>query len=122
MQMVDRGERKLAGGGQALGGAEADEQRRDEPGPARGGDQLDVVEACAGGRSASSITGGSSVRWWREAISGTTPPKRSCTPWDEITLARISPSALTSAAQVSSQLVSIARITLPPRAVRVRAT
>ena len=49
MQVVDRGERKLAGRRQGLGGAEADEQRRDEARPARGGDQLDVVERHAGG-------------------------------------------------------------------------
>ena len=34
-------------------------------------------------------------------------------PCEEMTLARISPSGVTSAAQVSSQLVSIARITAP---------
>jgi hypothetical protein len=60
--------------------------------------------------SASSITAFTSSRWWREAISGTTPPKRACTPCDETTFARTSPASVTTAAQVSSQEVSIARI------------
>src|SRR4051794_23327533 len=59
-------------------------------------------------RSAASTTGSTSSRWWRAATSGTTPPKPS---WalacEEMTLLRIrGPSS--TAAQVSSQEVSIA--------------
>ena len=60
--------------------------------------------------SAASTTGLTSSRWWREATSGTTPPKRACAAaCEEITLERIAAPS-TTAAQVSSQEVSIARI------------
>ena len=60
---------------------------------------------------ASSTTGITSSRWWRDAISGTTPPKRACRcACDETTFERISPAPVTSAAAVSSQLVSTPRI------------
>src|SRR6185312_1387741 len=62
-------------------------------------------------RSACSTTRLTSSRWWREAISGTTPPKRSWTPCEEIALERTVPRAGSrTAAQVSSQLLSSARI------------
>src|SRR4051794_20522217 len=58
--------------------------------------------------SAASTTGSTSSRWWRAATSGTTPPKPS---WalacEEITLLRMRAPSRT-AAQVSSQEVSIA--------------
>ena len=61
--------------------------------------------------SACSITGVTSSRWRRDATSGTTPPKRACSSSCEATtLERISPSALTTAAAVSSHDVSIPRI------------
>ena len=60
------------------------------------------------------MTGTTSSRWRREAISGTTPPKRACrSACEERIDARTAPSRLTTAAQVSSQEVSIARITGP---------
>ena len=91
VEVVDGGEREPAGGGERLGGGHADQQRADQPGALGDGDELDVVERVARGRSASSTTALTSSRWWREAISGTTPPKRSCTPWLETTFERISP-------------------------------
>ena len=48
LQVVDGGERQAANGGDRLRGLDADEQRADEPGPARHRDQLDVVERRAG--------------------------------------------------------------------------
>src|SRR5438067_1626283 len=61
--------------------------------------------------SASRSTGTTSSRWRREATSGTTPPKRACSSaWEETTFARIWPSCVTTAAAVSSQEVSSARI------------
>ena len=44
LQVVDGRERQLARGRERLGRREADEQRADQPGALRGGDQLDVVE------------------------------------------------------------------------------
>ena len=66
------------------------------------------------------ITGGEARR---DATSGTTPPKRACrSACDETTFARISPAPVTSAAAVSSQEVSIPRITpRPPRSGSTRA-
>ena len=60
--------------------------------------------------SAASTTGAVSSRWWREATSGTTPPKCAwAAACEEIRFERIrGPSS--TAAQVSSQEVSIARI------------
>ena len=62
--------------------------------------------------SASSITGETSSRWRLEAISGTTPPYFAwMSAWELTTFERISPPAVTTAAAVSSQEVSIPRIT-----------
>ena len=59
-------------------------------------------------------TGTTFSRWCRDAISGTTPPKRACSSaCEETTLAAIRPSSVTSAAAVSSQEVSSPRITRP---------
>src|SRR4051812_17817538 len=66
--------------------------------------------------SACSITGVTSSRWRLDATSGTTPPKRACSSSCEATtLERMSPSALTTAAAVSSQEVSIPRIAISLR-------
>ena len=61
------------------------------------------------------MTGTTSSRWRREAISGTTPPKRACrSACDErMRRAHVRRPGVTTAAQVSSQEVSIARITGP---------
>jgi hypothetical protein len=45
VQVVHRDERQPAGPGERLGRGEPDEQRTDEPGPARDRDALDVVQA-----------------------------------------------------------------------------
>ena len=120
LQMVDRRERQLARGRERLGGGQADQQRADQPGPLRRGDQLDLLERRRPPRSrACSTTTLTSSRWWREAISGTTPPKRSCTSWEEITFERSLPSAPSTAAQVSSQLRLERQDQFIPAALRV---
>ena len=76
LQVVDRRERQAPCGGQPLRGRDTHEQRADEPRPLRDRDQLDVVERdlTPARASASSTTALTSSRWWRDAISGTTPP------------------------------------------------
>ena len=48
LQVVDRGQRQAAPGGQALGRGHAHEQRADQPGPLGDGDEVDVVERDVG--------------------------------------------------------------------------
>ena len=61
-------------------------------------------------RRADSITGTMFSTWWREAISGTTPPKGAWNAtWDDTTFERIRRASATTAAAVSSQEVSIPR-------------
>ena len=50
MQVVDRRERQFVGGGEALRGRDPDEQRRDQTGPARDRDHVEVGERRAGAR------------------------------------------------------------------------
>jgi len=65
-------------------------------------------------RTASSITGMIRSTWAREAISGTTPRHRACScSWLATTLASTSRDRVTTAAAVSSQVVSIARSGMP---------
>ena len=45
VKVIDGRKRQLTSGRQALGRTEADEQRGDKPGAARGGDEFDVIEA-----------------------------------------------------------------------------
>ena len=61
-----------------LAGGKADEQCPDQSRPLRRRDERDVVERDARVASAVSITGPTSSRCRRDAISGTTPPKRAC--------------------------------------------
>ena len=74
LEVVDRRERQPPRGGQPLAVATPIEQRADQARALGDRDQLGVVERGAGARSASSTTALTSSRWWREAISGTTPP------------------------------------------------
>ena len=60
--------------------------------------------------SAASTTGSIRLRWSRAASSGTTPPYTRCTSWEWMTSPRIAPRASRTAAEVSSQVVSIPRI------------
>src|SRR5690606_27790990 len=76
-----------------------------------------VTPAC---RRAWSMTGKISSTWRREAISGTTPPNRWWSSiWDAITLERMRLPPSTTAAAVSSQLVSMPRIKSSPNASQV---
>src|SRR5664279_5559715 len=64
--------------------------------------------------SASRITGVTNSRCRRDAISGTTPPYCACrSACDATTFERMFPTSSTTAAAVSSQLVSRPRITAP---------
>src|SRR4051794_32014581 len=48
VEVVDRRERQAPGGGQRLGRRDTDQKGADEPGAARHGNPVDVVERCAG--------------------------------------------------------------------------
>ncbi len=48
LQVIDRRERQLARGGESLCGGQPDEQRADETGALRGGDQLELIEPDGG--------------------------------------------------------------------------
>ena len=120
LQVVDRRERQPPRGGEPLGGRDADEQRADQPGPLRDRDGSTSSRPASARASASSTTALTSSRWWRDAISGTTPPKRSWTPCEETTSSAPRPAAVTTAAQVSSQQVSSARIKARRRGVSAR--
>jgi len=94
----------------ALRGRDADQQRADQPGPCVTATSSMSSSVAPAVESASSTTTFTSSTWCREAHSGTTPPKRPCTPWEDTTLASSSPARVTTAAHVSSHDVSMARI------------
>ena len=104
-----RREREAARGGQRLGRRDADEQRAGEPGPGRDGDEVGVVERGAGRCSASSTT-----RCELEAMAGGHLRHHAAVQvvdalrGDDVR-ARPRRRGSTTAAHVSSQLVSIAR-------------
>ncbi len=110
LQMVDRRERQPARRGDRLRRRDPDQQRADEPGPCVTATRPTSSSDAPARRSASSTAALASSRWWREAISGTTPPYASWIPCDEMTFDSMSPSAVITAAHVSSQLVSMPRI------------
>ena len=78
-EVVDGDQRDVERQGQRLGRGQADDQRPDQPRPGRDGDRAEVAERRRPARvRASSITGRICRTCAREAISGTTPPNRSC--------------------------------------------
>ena len=75
-QMIDRHERQAAPVGQGLGRREPDEQRADQARALRHGDCVDIGERRIRLVERRLDDGHDGSRCRREAISGTTPPKR----------------------------------------------
>jgi hypothetical protein len=81
------------------------------PGPAVAAMASTPASPIPASDSAAAITPSSFSTWARAAISGTTPAKGACSSiWEKTTLDRIVPSSRTTAAAVSSQLVSMPSI------------
>ena len=108
MQVVDGDERQPPRPRERLGGGDADEQRTDQSGPHRDGNRVDlrVTERLPD-------HGSDQLKMSPARHLGDHASKLGMkVAWDATTLDAISPSAVTSAAAVSSQLVSMPRITL----------
>ena len=102
---------------------EAHDERADEPGSVRDGDRVEVAEAdAAPARAPRPTTATTASVCLRDAISGTTPPKRAWkSTWLATTLESSSRPPRMTAAAVSSQVVSIAEDEVVARAARGRA-
>jgi hypothetical protein len=105
-QVVDAVQRLVQRQRVGLGRGEPDQQRAGEPGPAVTATASMSEAAMPASARARCTVGTMASRWAREAISGTTPPKRSCSAME---VARASASSVcprTMPTPVSSQEVS----------------
>ena len=118
LEVIDGDQRDLQRQRQRLGGRQPDDQGADQPGPRRHGDRAQIGAVMTPARRrASSIIGKIWRTCSRDAISGTTPPYRWCSPTCEATtLERIRGTPVRggrgpsrTAAAVSSHVVSMAR-------------
>ena len=111
VQVVDGDERQAARPRERLRRLEPDEQRADQARPLRDRDAVESSSVAPASPSASRTTGTTSSRWRATRAPGTTPPYGACSSACEATtFDRIAPVVVTTAAAVSSQDVSIPRI------------
>ncbi len=92
VEVVDRANGSSRAAAKPLAALKPTSSAPTSPGPRVAATSVTSSTLAPARANASAITASISSTWWRAAISGTTPPKRSCTSCEEITFACTVPS------------------------------